>query len=366
MLNNRTIAVVVPAYNEETQIGLVIESMPEFVDRIIIVNDCSTDNTSAIVKEQIKKSEQHSVKISNVLNEVIPDRYNKASIVVQQLQQEEIQRFPPSEVTNVSEETDRIILIEQGVNSGVGAAIARGYKWAKDYGIDCTAVMAGDGQMDPSELEGICTPVIEEDIDYVKGNRLIHRSALLIIPKVRYFGNSILSILTKVASGYWHISDTQTGYTAISNKALNAIRLYDIYPSYGMPNDMLVKLNIAFCTIREVEIKPIYDVGEQSKMKVMKVIPRVSLLLLKSFFVRLWTKYLFRDFHPLFILYNFSFMLFLGAIPLGIKVIDRWLIQHDDLNPVTFIAFIFLFISGFQSFLFAMWMDIQDNERLNK
>jgi len=366
MLNNKTVAVVVPAYNEETQIRLVIESMPDFVDRIIVVNDCSADKTSLVVRDCISKSAEDTIRLSNVLHEVKPDRYNKASIVVQQLQQEEINKFTPSEVVNTSEETDRVILIEQSENSGVGAAIARGYKWAKDHGIDCTAVMAGDGQMDPSELESICSPVVEEEIDYVKGNRLIHRSALLVIPKVRYFGNSILSILTKVASGYWHVSDTQTGYTAMSNKALNAIRLCDIYKSYGMPNDMLVKLNIAFCTIREVEIKPIYDVGEQSKMKVMKVIPRVSLLLFKSFFKRLWIKYLFRDFHPLFILYNFSFALFFGAIPLGIKIVDRWLIQHEAVNPITFIAFMFLFISGFQSFLFAMWMDIQDNERLNK
>ncbi|HKK82365.1 MAG TPA: glycosyltransferase family 2 protein, partial [Prolixibacteraceae bacterium] len=249
---------------------------------------------------------------------------------------------------------------------GVGAAIARGYKWAKDYGIDCTAVMAGDGQMDPAELESICTPVITEGVDYVKGNRLIHQSALLVIPKVRYIGNSALSILTKLASGYWHVSDTQTGYTAISNKALHAIRLFDIYKSYGMPNDMLVKLNIAMCSIKEVEIKPIYDVGEQSKMKIFKVIPRVSLLLIKLFFTRLWKKYLFRDFHPLFLLYHISFILFFAAIPFGLKILNLWLIERTSANPVTVLAFVFLFISAFQSLLFAMWMDIQDNERLYK
>jgi hypothetical protein len=144
-------------------------------------------------------------------------------------------------------------------------------------------VMAGDGQMDPAELEGICTPVIQDGIDYVKGNRLIHRSAWLVIPRVRFFGNSILSILTKLASGYWRVSDTQTGFTAISLKALNAVKLHKIYRSYGMPNDMLVKLNIAQCTLKEVEIKPIYRVGEQSKMKIFKVIPRVSLLLIRCF-----------------------------------------------------------------------------------
>jgi hypothetical protein len=226
--------------------------------------------------------------------------------------------------------------------------------------------MAGDGQMDPNELESICLPVIEENIDYVKGNRLIHRSAWLVIPRIRFFGNSVLSILTKIASGYWHVSDTQTGYTAISKSALNAIRLYDIYQSYGMPNDMLVKLNISFCTMREVEIKPVYNVGEESKMKIFKVIPRVAWLLTKSFFKRLWIKYLFRDFHPLFILYNLSFLLGLFAMRYGVKMVYVKYFAERDLNPATFLAFMFLFISSFQSLLFAMWMDIQDNERLNQ
>ncbi len=103
-----------------------------------------------------------------------------------------------------------------------------------DYG------MAGDGQMDPDELEDIIRPVIDEGIDYVKGNRLIHKSAKLVIPRQRFFGNSVLSILTKLASGYWHVSDTQTGYTAISLDGLNSIKLYDIYRRTGMPNNMLI------------------------------------------------------------------------------------------------------------------------------
>ncbi|MCF8256639.1 MAG: glycosyltransferase family 2 protein [Flavobacteriales bacterium] len=365
MLHDKTIAVVVPAYNEETQIALVIESMPAFVDRIIIVNDRSTDSTSEVVRALIASDTTPKHRIASILDNVKPNRYNRASMVVQQLQQEEIEKYVPSQVFNSDEEQDRIILIDHLENGGVGSAIARGYKWAKDHGIDCTAVMAGDGQMDPDELEDICRPVVEEGVDYVKGNRLIHRSALLVIPKVRYFGNSILSIMTKLASGYWHVSDTQTGYTAISNKALNAIRIHDIYRSYGMPNDMLVKLNIAFCTLREVEIKPIYDVGEQSKMKIFKVIPRVSWLLSKSFFKRLWVKYLFRDFHPLFILYHFAFLLGMLWLPYLYKV-SIAMIKGDNVSFETLFAFTFLGISGAQSFLFAMWMDIQDNERLYK
>jgi glycosyltransferase involved in cell wall biosynthesis len=271
----------------------------------------------------------------------------------------------PSEVVNSDPENDRIILINNLENGGVGAGIARGYKWCKDHAIDCTAVMAGDGQMDPNELESICLPVIDEGIDYVKGNRLIHRSAWLVIPRVRFFGNSILSILTKLASGYWRVSDTQTGYTAIGNRALNAIKLHKIYRSYGMPNDMLVKLNIAQCTLREVEIKPVYRVGEQSKMKVMKVIPRVSRLLVKSFFIRLWRKYLFKDFHPLFIFYNYAFISGLITLPYAYKII-RAFATGTNVNTEPLIAFLFLATSSFQALIFAMWMDMQDNERLYK
>jgi len=207
--------------------------------------------------------------------------------------------------------------------------------------------------------------VVNEVADYVKGNRLIHRSAWLVIPKIRYFGNSILSILTKIASGYWKVSDTQSGFTAISLKALESIRIHKIYKRYGMPNDILVKLNIAYCTLKEVEIKPVYMVGEKSKMKIFTVIPKISLLLIKLFFQRLWVKYLFRDFHPLFLLYHMAILLFLIDIPYIIKVLTA-IITNTNLNFEPLFAFIFLSISSFQSLLFAMWMDIQDNERLYK
>ena len=365
MLNNKTIAVVVPAYNEEKQISKVITTMPEFVDRIIVVNDCSKDQTAEVVKEYMENDGEHKLVIKDILNDLKETEYNKADYIAQEQMKLELEWFAPSEVITTNPGNSRIILINQLKNSGVGAAIARGYKWCKDHGIDCTAVMAGDGQMDPDELESICQPVVEEGIDYVKGNRLIHRSSWLVIPKVRYLGNSILSILTKVASGYWHISDTQTGYTAISKSALNSIRLHKIYKHYGMPNDMLVKLNIAFCSLKEVGIKPVYDIGEKTKMKVWKVIPKISWLLIKSFFKRLWIKYLFRDFHPLFLLYHAAFALLFLSLPFAVKIVRIW-ISGNSANPLTILAFIFLFISGFQSLLFAMWMDIQDTERLYK
>jgi glycosyltransferase involved in cell wall biosynthesis len=365
MLHGKKVAVVVPAYNEETQIGMVIESMPAFVDRIIIVNDKSKDKTAEVVLQYIEKDTIPTQEIKAFPNKVVPTIYNEADQVVEKMNIEEIKYYVASEIANKTPDTDRIILINHLDNGGVGAGIARGYKWCKDHEIDCIAVMAGDGQMDPNELEDICTPVILEGIDYVKGNRLRHPSAKYVIPKVRFFGNSILSMLTKIASGYWKISDTQTGYTAISLKALNVIKIHEIYKSYGMPNDLLVKLNIASCTLKEITIKPVYRVGEQSKMKVGRVIRRVSWLLLRLFFHRIWTKYFFRDFHPLFLFYNLSFILSLFCIPYFLKIIKAF-IFNQTLSYEPLLAFFFLFTAAFQSLFFAMWMDIQDNERLYK
>lgn len=367
MLDNKTVAVVVPCYNEEEQIGMVIESMPAYVDKIVIVNDLSTDKTSEIVESYFGKYPEVHIPPRNYDNTGKKNnKYLTAEQVLDSKNKEEIKFFTSHRVENKDPDHERIILINHLKNGGVGAAIATGYKWCKDHNIYCTAVMAGDGQMDPDELESICNPVIEDEVDYVKGNRLIHRSSWFVIPKTRYFGNSILSILTKIASGYWHVSDTQTGYTAISQKALNAIKLYDIYKRYGMPNDMLVKLNITFCTLKEIEIKPVYNVGEKSKMKVSRVIRPIMWLLFKSFFKRLWIKYLFRDFHPLFLLYHLGIVLFIAAIPFLIDILIN-AFQIGEATPFqTMIIFIFLVISGLQSLFFAMWMDIQDNERLYK
>jgi len=367
MLNNKTIAVVVPAYNEEFQIGMVIETMPDFIDRIVIVNDYSKDNTAKVVETYFQKTENKtSLEIKK--NDRFSDRgiYSTANKVLWLKNQKEIKYFIPSEIVNKNPDKERIILINLQKNGGVGAAIARGYKWCKDYDIDCTAVMAGDGQMDPEELESICKPVVEEDVDYAKGNRLKHASAFDVIPRTRFIGNSLLSILTKIASGYWHVSDTQTGFTAISKNALNSINLYKIYPTYGMPNDLLVRLNIAYCTLKEVTIKPVYNVGEKSKMKVFKIILPISFLLFKSFYKRLWVKYLFKDFHPLFLLYHLGILLLLASVPFLISLLIN-MFQTGSVTPQQNIIFyIFLTITGLQSLLFAMWMDIMDNERLSK
>jgi len=314
MVKDKSICVVVPAYNESTQIGNVIETMPEYVDWIVVVDDCSRDDTVEIVKRY-----QHEIK--------------------------------------------KIKLIEHASNQGVGGAISSGYRWARDHKCDVSAVMAGDGQMDPSELETIILPIVDGSADYTKGNRLFYGDAWNMIPHYRYLGNSFFSLMTKVASGYWHIADSQSGYTAISLMALKRIDLDKIYTDYGMPNDLLIKLNQHDFRVRDVHIKPVYNVGEKSGIKVRKVIPRISWLLFKGFWRRLFFKYVIRDFHPLIFFYLLSFFLLGSSLPLAIRLFYIWGTKGDipDMNAL---ALIFTLISGLQTLFFGMWFDMEYNKNL--
>lgn len=314
MYKDKSICVVVPAYNESTQIGKVISTMPEFVDKIVVVDDASKDDTVGIVK-----------------------RYKK--------------------------EIDKIEIIQHEANQGVGAAISTGYRWARDNEYEVTGVMAGDGQMDPLELDKIIDAVADGSSDYVKGNRLFYGDAWNMIPRYRYLGNSFLSLMTKVASGYWHIADSQSGYTAISLIALKRIDLDKIYKDYGMPNDLLIKLNQHDFRVRDVHIKPVYNIGEKSGIKLRRVIPKISWLLFKGFWQRLIFKYVIRDFHPLIFFYLLSFVLLTLSIPLSLRLIYIWA-TIGDIPDMNALALIFTLISGLQTLFFGMWFDMEYNKNL--
>ncbi|MGI6460502.1 MAG: glycosyltransferase family 2 protein [Candidatus Hydrogenedentales bacterium] len=315
MYRDKTVAVVVPAYNEELLIRTVIETMPAFVDKIIVVNDKSTDNTAAVVREYVQN------------------------------------------------DPDRVELVDLEENQGVGGAIAEGYKVARDMQIDCTAVMAGDAQMDPGDLPKLLDPVIEGRADYTKGNRLFYGDAWHMIPKVRYLGNSGLSLLTKIASGYWHVADSQTGYTVASLEVLQTLKLDAIYKRYGMPNDMLVKLNVYDFRVKDVHVKPVYNVGEKSGIRIRKVFFTIPLLLLRLFIYRMTQKYVIRDFHPLVLFYTFGLGLLLVDIPFLIRFFYMWA-QTGNVPPITAMAIVFFTITGLQSFLFAMLFDMEANKDL--
>jgi glycosyltransferase involved in cell wall biosynthesis len=361
MLNGKTIAVIVPCFNEARQVGRVLETMPAFVDLVIVVDDTSTDATAQVV--QRFAAADHTPFTPLVRQERQPGTgvYARADNLALEMEREADNLLIPCEIARCA--TSRVVLLSHRRNGGKGAAVATGFKFARDHGADCTAIMDGDGQMDPAELQQLCQPVVTGRADYCKGNRFKHRAALRAIPRVRHVGNAGLSMLTKVATGYWRVSDAQTGFVAISREALVSLELHTLYPRYGVYNDLLQKLNIANFTITEVPITPHYAVGEQSKLNIPRVAPRLAGLLLRLFLQRLFKKYLVQSFHPLFLLYAFSLLAFLVDLPLTARFLYAYFAHHEIwMAHLTLATLIGIF--SFQSLVFAMWFDITDNDRL--
>jgi glycosyltransferase involved in cell wall biosynthesis len=320
MVQGKTIAVVVPAYQEELLIATTLQGIPDCVDHIVVIDDCSPDQTSDCVQEIIAAQ-------------------------------------------RAARQPERIHLIRHETNEGVGGAIATGYKWCRDKEIDVAVVMAGDNQMDPNDLPDLLDPVVNNRADYAKGNRLFTGDAWNQIPRVRYLGNSMLSLLTKIASGYWHVADSQSGYTAINLKALKRIDWDQMYKRYGQPNDLLVRLNIFNFRVCDVPVQPVYNVGEKSGFRPLLIIPRLSWLLFRLFLFRMVQKYVIRDFHPLI----FFYLLGLTLFPLGLLTGLYLFVYRVAIGPVaatSALFAVFLFVSGLQALFFAMWFDMNHNQSL--
>jgi len=234
MYRNKKIAVVMPAFNEEKLIARTIASVPEYIDHIVVIDDGSRDDTA------------------NVVDDMRGD-------------------------------DKRIVLIRHKKNKGCGAARASGYKWCSDNDIDIAIGMDADGQMDPNDIPALIEPIVEGKTDFTKGNRLITGQAWKKIPHIRYLGNSILTFLTKIASGYWHITDSQSGFNAMNKRVLKMLPFDRIYSRYGWPNDLLVMLNIYSFRAMDVPVSPIYGVGEKSGIKLRKLVFSLSFLMLRLF-----------------------------------------------------------------------------------
>jgi glycosyltransferase involved in cell wall biosynthesis len=313
MIEGKRVAVVVPAYNEELLVAETLRGMPELVDLVVVVDDCSTDATVERARE-------------------VGD--------------------------------PRVVVLTHERNAGVGAAIVTGYEHCRDEGVDVTCVMAADNQMDPAELADLAGPVARGETDYAKANRLFTGEAWKLIPRARYLGNAALSLLTKIASGYWHVADSQAGYTALGLDVLRRLDLERVYRRYGFPNDLLVHLNVAGARVRDVPSRPIYGVGEKSGIKIRRVAPRIAWLLFKGFWWRLKEKYVIRDFHPLVFFYVLGALMTVAGLALGLVVAISRLFFGNQITTPTIVLVALLLISGTQFTLFAMWFDQETNKEL--
>ena len=306
MYNGAVVAAVVPAYKEETMIGTVIETMPEFVDHIVIVDDCSPDATSEIVR---------------------------------------------------SIGSARVTLIRHEVNQGVGGAIITAHRAAMELGADVNVVMAGDAQMDPQHLPALLDQVTDGGFGFAKANRFYAPESFEGMPRHRVFGNIVLSFMTKLASGYWHLFDPQNGYTAVRTEVLRNIPLDHVAKRYSFENDLLIHLNIQQVSAVDVPVPAVYG-DEVSSIKLGKVVPELLDLLFRGFWRRVWYRYVLWSFSPI------ALLLFLGlasfVFGLGVAVWIAFVIVGSIIATAGTVMLAALpLMIGTQMLISALQLDIQ-------
>ncbi len=313
MYKNKKISLVIPARNEEKLIKPTLKRVTEVIDKIYVIDDGSTDNMAEAVKKQ-------------------------------------------------AQEDSRIELISNEENVGPGGSIIKGYLKSSDEGYDIAVVIGGDNQMPIEDVENFLEPLIEEDHDYTKGNRfLVEENVFEDMPNIRLLGNSIISLFTKIASGYYKLFDFVDGYTAITKRAIDTLNWNKAWKKYGYPMDFLIRLNAYGFNTKDIPRKAIYLEGErQSQIKGLMYALQVSPMLIRGFFWRLFKRYFYRDFHPLFFLYLFGILFMVSGVLWGLYLIYLQIAGVGVSGPRAVIDAILLIV-GFQSFWFGMLFDMYEN-----
>ncbi len=314
MYKNKKISLVIPAHNEERLIVPTLEGVPETIDRVYVIDDASQDSTCAVVE-------------------------------------------------GYAEKDARVVLLRHEKNKGVGAAIITGYLQSSEDGYDIAVVVGGDNQMPLEVVEDMIEPVANGEVDYAKGNRfLMPQVGLDGMPWTRFIGNALISIMTKMASGFYKIYDVVDGYTAISKRAIDMIDWGKAWKGYGYPMDFLVRLNAYGLRVKDVPRRAIYLEGErQSQIKGVDYALRVTPMMVRGFFWRLLSKYLVRDFHPLLFFYLFGLFLLPLGVLYGAFLIYQQFTGEGVTGPRSVVCALMI-IMGIQFLLFAMLYDMQESE----
>jgi glycosyltransferase involved in cell wall biosynthesis len=303
---NHKVAAVVPAYNESKLIAKTILTMPEYVDLIVVVNDRSTDDTSAQAR---------------------------------------------------AVDDTRVVVIDHERNLGVGGAILTGHRRAVELGAEINVVMAGDAQMDPTYLPNLLDPICEHGYEFTKANRFYSRTSYSGMPLTRVVGSIGLSFATKVASGYWNLFDPQNGYTAIHRSALNRIPLERIAQGYAFENDLLIWLNIANVRAKDVSVPAVYG-EEVSSMRLHRVTVTIGSLLFRGFWRRMMRKHVLQSFSAIALLFFTGLSLVTFGLLVGV-----WVLVETLGPPIATTGSVLLsvgpLLTGIHMLVNALMLDIQ-------
>jgi len=314
----KKISLVIPAYNEEKLIKPTLENVPDIIDKVYVVDDCSPDNQNDVIYK-------------------------------------------------CAENDPRIELLKHETNQGPGGAIITGYLRSSQDNYDIAVVVGGDNQMPLHEVNRFLDPIIDGKAHYAKGNRFLLSQlddTLAKMPKTRLIGNWMITAMTKIASGYYKIMDFVDGYTALSKEAIDLIDWSKAWKKYGYPMDFLIRMNAYSLKTVDIPRTAVYLPGErQSQIKGFKYFLQCTPMLIKGFFWRLKFKYLYRDFHPLFLFYYLGLILFPIGFLFGFWLVVDWLFLGGyGVTGSRSILASLLMLTGLQFLLFAMFFDMEEGK----
>ncbi|HWO08574.1 MAG TPA: glycosyltransferase family 2 protein [Polyangiaceae bacterium] len=311
MYRDQRIVVAIPAYRAESTIAEVVQTLPPFVDTVIVVDDASPDRT-----------------------------FEVASALAE----------------------PRLVLIRHERNQGVGGAMRSAYEKALELGCDVVVKMDSDGQMDPTRVSDLLDALLNGGYDYAKGNRFLHREALSSMPRHRLFGSLVLTMLTKMASGYWHIFDPQNGFVACRAVMLRRLDLPGIASDYFFENDMLVHLNVLSARVVDVPLPARYS-NEVSSMRISRILISFPGRLFSRYWWRIYERYTLRDFSPIVPFLFSGILLCAWAAIFGGWAWYRSLETGIVATTGTVMLTALPAILGFQLLLHALLLDIYSTPR---
>ncbi|MES2127061.1 MAG: glycosyltransferase family 2 protein [Pseudomonadota bacterium] len=188
----------------------------------------------------------------------------------------------------------RVRVLEHAENQGVGGAVMTGYAAAIADGASVIVKVDGDGQMDPALIPAFIAPILAGEADYTKGNRFYDLEQIRAMPPMRLFGNAVLSLMTKLSSGYWDLFDPTNGYTAIHADAARHLPFDKISRRYFFETDMLFRLNTLHAAVVDVPMDAVYG-DEVSNLKISKIVTEFLAKHVRNFFKRLFYNYYLRN-----------------------------------------------------------------------
>ncbi len=313
MISSKKIAIVIPCYKVEKHIAQVIIEIPESVDYIIAVNDCSPDSTDVIL-------------------------------------------------SNLATTNSKLVYLKHHINQGVGGAMITGFQKAIELEVDVVVKMDGDGQMDIKYLTNFINPILEDKADMTKGNRFRNVITIKKMPIVRRLGNIGLSFLTKASSGYWNIFDPTNGYLAIRVDVLKNLEFSQLHKRYFFESSLLNELYFTEAVVKDIPMDAKYA-DEKSNLSITKVLFEFPPKIFRAIFKRLFYKYFFNDFSigSIYLIFGVP-MMFIG-LWFGFSNFIKYVNLHQAAPTGTIIIPTLLITLGFQLLLSFVNFDVGNYPR---